>query len=482
MYSRAIPPAVFAHRRQTLMERMGPGSVALLPAAPSAPRNRDVHYPYRQDSDFYYLTGFPEPEAIAVLAPGNAQEFLLFCRERDPQMEIWHGRRAGPAGAIARYGADHAHPIDAIDTLLPPLLENRERIFYAIGYNPEFDRRVITWLNQVRGKARAGVRAPTTFVALEHLLHAMRLCKAPEEIAVMRESARIAAQAHSRAMQICRPGMMEYQLEAEILHTFIANGAGWSYPSIVGGGDNSCILHYTENNAPLHDGDIVLIDAGAELDGYASDITRSFPVNGHFSGEQRALYELVLASQQAAIDKVRPGCHFNEPHDAAVRVLTEGLVALGLLQGDVTALIAAEQHKPFYMHRTGHWLGMDVHDVGDYKTGEDWRVFEPGMVTTIEPGLYIPAGGKIMDAHWAQLGIHLETELDERWWRIGIRIEDDVLVTADGHEILTETAPKEIDDIEALMRESATAPTTSQGKPKKRRTPTPTQPTSPSRL
>ena len=453
MFARAIPAAVFARRRRALLARMGPGSIALLPAASETPRNRDVHHPFRQDSDFYYLTGFPEPEAIAVLAPGGEHEFLLFCRERDPHMEIWHGRRAGPQGAMERYGVDNAHPIAEIDKLLPPLLENRERVFYAIGYNPEFDRRMMGWLNQVRGKARTGVRAPALFVALEHLLHAMRLRKEPEEIAVMRESARIAAEAHQRAMRACRPAMMEYELEAEILYTFIRHGAGWAYPSIVGGGDNSCILHYTENNAPLRDGDIVLIDAGAELDGYASDITRSFPVNGRFSGEQRAIYELVLAAQKAAIDQVRPGRHFNEPHDAAVRTLTEGLAALGLLQGDVEELIKAEQHKPFYMHRTGHWLGMDVHDVGDYKTGEDWRIFEPGMVTTIEPGLYIPAGGKILDAHWARLGVHLETELDERWQRIGIRIEDDVLVTDDGHEILTAAAPKEVDEIEALMRE-----------------------------
>ncbi|MBS1220895.1 MAG: proline aminopeptidase [Proteobacteria bacterium] len=452
MLARAIPAAVFARRRRALLERMGPGSIALLPAAPETPRNRDVHHPFRQDSDFYYLTGFPEPEAIAVLAPGGEHEFLLFCRERDPHMEIWHGRRAGPQGAMERYGVDNAHPIAEIDKLLPPLLENRERVFYAIGYNPDFDQRMMGWINQVRGKARTGVRAPVTFVALEHLLHAMRLRKEPEEIAVMRESARIAAEAHQRAMRACRPGRMEYELEAEILYTFIRNGAGWAYPSIVGGGDNSCILHYTENNALLRDGDIVLIDAGAEVDGYASDITRSFPVNGRFSGEQRAIYELVLAAQKAAIAQVRPGCHFNEPHEAAVRTLTEGLAALGVLQGDVEELIEAEQHKPFYMHRTGHWLGMDVHDVGDYKTGDDWRLFEPGMVTTIEPGLYIPAGGKVLDAHWARLGVHLETELDERWQRVGVRIEDDVLVTTEGNEVLTAAAPKEVDEIEALMR------------------------------
>ena len=452
MLARAIPSAVFARRRRALMERMGPDSVALLPAAPSMPRNRDVHYPYRQDSDFYYLTGFPEPEALAALIPGAQQEFLLFCRERDPQMEIWHGRRAGPQGAMERYGADHAHPMADLDKILLPLLENRERVFYAMGYRPDFDQQVMGWINQTRAKARTGIRAPTTFIALEHLLHPMRLRKEPEEIAVMRESARIACEAHCRAMQICRPGLMEYQIEAEIFHTFLHNGAGWSYPAIVAGGDNSCILHYTENNAELQDGHVLLIDAGAEVDGYASDITRTFPVNGRFSGEQRAIYALVLAAQKAAIDKVRPGCHFNEPHDAAVRTLTEGLVALGLLQGDVEELIKAEQHKQLYMHRTGHWLGMDVHDVGDYKTGEDWRVFEPGMVTTIEPGLYIPVGGKVVDAGWARLGIHLETEVDERWQRIGVRIEDDVLVTNGEPEVLTMAAPKEMSDIEALMR------------------------------
>lgn len=450
---RAIPAAVFARRRRAFLERLGPDSIALLPAAPETPRNRDVQHPFRQDSDFYYLTGFPEPEAVAVFVPGGEQEFLLFCRERDPTMEIWHGRRAGPRGAKERYGADHAHPIAEIDQRLPPLLENRDQVFYAVGHRPDFDRRVMGWINQVRGKARTGVRAPSAFMALDRLLHAMRLRKEPEEIAVMRESARIAAEAHCRAMRACRPGLMEYELEAEILFTFLRHGAGWAYPSIVGGGDNSCILHYTENNAPLGEGDIVLIDAGAELDGYASDITRSFPVNGRFSGEQRAIYELVLAAQQAAIAKVRPGNPFNEPHDAAVRVLTEGLVALGLLPGVVDELIEAEQHKSFYMHRTGHWLGMDVHDVGDYKTGDEWRVFEPGMVTTIEPGLYIPAGGQALDGHWARLGVHLEAELDPRWQRIGVRIEDDVLVTESGHEVLTAAAPKAIDDIEALMRE-----------------------------
>ncbi|MBL8259458.1 MAG: Xaa-Pro aminopeptidase [Candidatus Competibacteraceae bacterium] len=453
MFARTIPAAVFARRRRRLMAQMGQDAIAIVPAATCAARNRDVDYPFRQDSDFYYLTGFPEPEAIAVLVPGGEREFLLFCRDRDVQMEIWNGRRAGPQGAVERYGADSAQPIGAIDKLLPPLLENRERVYYAIGYNAAFDQRVMGWINRVRAKARTGVRAPTTFIALEQPLHPMRLRKDPEEIAVMRESARIAAEAHRRAMAVCRPGLMEYQLESEILNTFLRHGAGWAYPSIVGGGDNGCILHYTENSAALADGDLVLIDAGAELDGYASDITRSFPVNGRFSGEQRAVYELVLAAQKAAIAKVRPGGHFNEPHEAAVRVLTEGLIELGLLQGEADELIESEGYKPFYMHRTGHWLGMDVHDVGAYKTGDEWRAFEPGMVTTVEPGLYIAAGSTRMDGAWTRLGAMLETEVDARWQRIGIRIEDDVLVTERGNEVLSADAPKAIDDIEALMRD-----------------------------
>ena len=436
MFARTIPPSVFARRRRTLMERMGPGSVAVLPAAPSAPRNRDIHYPYRQDSDFYYLTGFPEPEAIAVLAPGGEQEFLLFCRERDPQMEIWHGRRAGPRGAVERYGADNAHPIAQLDQLLPPLLENRERVFYAIGYNPDFDRRVMDWINRVRGQARTGVRAPVTFIALEHLLHAMRLYKEPEEIAVMRESARIACEAHRRAMRACRPGMMEYQIEAEIFHTFLGNGAGWSYPAIVGGGDNSCILHYIENNAELRDGDLLLIDAGAEFRGYASDITRTFPVNGRFSDAQREIYELVLDAQLAAIDIIQPGVSWIAIHDEAVRVLTAGLIRLSILKGTLKQNLEDGSYRRFYMHKTGHWLGLDVHDVGDYRIEGDYRLLEPGMVLTVEPGLYIPPGAR---------------GVAKKWQGIGVRIEDDVLVTKDGYDILSADAPKSVDEIEGWM-------------------------------
>jgi Xaa-Pro aminopeptidase len=437
MSTKTVPATEFARRRRQLMESMGGDSVALLPAASETARNRDVHHPYRQDSDFYYLTGFPEPEAVAVLVPGHEREFSLFCRERDPELETWHGRRAGPEGAVARYGASNAHPIKEIDTLLPELLENRRRVFYSMGYNTAFDRQVMGWLNRVRAKARSGVRAPYEFIALEHLLHEMRLRKSSAERAVMRESARIAGAAHRRAMEVCRPGMMEYEIEAEILYTFIRHGAGWAYPSIVGGGANACILHYTENNAPLRDGDLLLIDAGAELDGYASDITRTFPINGRFSAEQRTLYELVLTAQRAAIAQARPGRPWNAPHEAAVRVLTEGLVELGLLKGEPDQLIEEEGYKKLYMHRTGHWLGMDVHDVGDYKTGDEWRVLEPGMITTIEPGLYIPADSE---------------DIAERWWNIGIRIEDDVLVTEAGNEVLSAAVPKDVDAIEALMR------------------------------
>jgi Xaa-Pro aminopeptidase len=419
------------------MEQMGQGAVALLPAALEAPRNRDVHYPFRQDSDFYYLTGFPEPEALLVLAPGHEREFSLFCRGRDPLLETWHGRRAGPQGAVERYGADHAHPLEEMDELVPGLLENRARVFYSIGYNFDFDRRVMHWVNQIRAKARTGIRPPREFIAIEHLLHEMRLRKTATEAAVMREAARITAEAHVQAMRTCRSGLMEYEIEAELMYYFTRNGAGWAYPPIVGGGENACILHYTESNAVLKDGDLLLIDAAAEVDGYAADITRTFPVNGRFTGEQKAVYEVVLSAQEAAIDQVRPGKPWNGFHDAAVRVLTEGLVELGLLQGDLDALIEAEQYKPFYMHRTGHWLGMDVHDVGDYKTDGQWRDLEPGMVTTVEPGLYIPAGSK---------------GVDERWWNIGVRIEDDVLVTTQGYEILTAAVPKKVGEIEALMR------------------------------
>ncbi len=428
----------FARRRKQLMEQMGRGAIAILPGAPLRLRNRDTEYPYRPDSDFYYLTGFPEPEAVAVLIPGHAHgEYILFSRERDPEKEVWNGARAGQEGACRDHGADDAFPIDDLDDILPGLLEKCERVYCAMGVQPEFDQHLIGWVNKIRAKSRAGLRPPEEFIALDQVLHEMRLFKSRAEIALMKQAARISAGAHRRAMRMCKPGMMEYQIEAELRHEFMRLGSqAPAYNSIVAGGANACVLHYTDNRAPLKDGDLLLIDAGAELDYYASDITRTFPVNGRFSAEQRAVYEIVLEAQYAALAKVRPGNHWNDPHEAAVRVLTQGLLELGLLKGTLAKLIKAQAYRRFYMHRTGHWLGMDVHDVGDYKIGDAWRVLEPGMVLTVEPGLYITPGS---------------SGVARKWWGIGVRIEDDVHVTPKGHEILSADAPKTVAEIEALM-------------------------------
>ena len=427
-----------ARRRRALMRQVGEGGIAILFAAPARPRNRDVEYPYRPDSDFYYLSGFPEPEAALVLVPGRPEgEYLLFCRERDREKEVWHGRRAGLEGAVETYGADDAFPIGDMDDIVPGLVENRERVYYAMGVYPEVDQKVMAWVNQVRGRARAGVNAPGEFVALDQLVHEMRLFKSAGELRLMRRAAEIAAAGHRRAMTFCRPGLTEYRLEAELLHAFMVEGSrAPAYPPIVGGGANGCVLHYTENRDPLSEGDLVLIDAGAEWECYASDITRTFPVSGRFTLAQRELYELVLAAQLAAIARVRPGNHWNEPHEAAVETLTRGLISLGLLRGRTARLVKDEAYKPFYMHRTGHWLGMDVHDVGDYKVEGEWRVLEPGMVLTVEPGLYVAPHAR---------GVH------RRWWGMGIRIEDDVVVTKDGCEVISRGAPKDPDEIEALM-------------------------------
>lgn len=432
----------FADRRSELMGLMEPNSIAILPAAPVRARNRDVDYPYRQDSDFYYLTGFAEPEAVLALIPGREHgEYVLFCRERDPAMEIWDGFRAGPDGAIKHYGADDAFPISDLDEILPGLIEGRDRVYYAMGSDSEFDRKVMEWVNTIRAKVRAGAHPPGEFISLDHHLHDMRLYKSKAEIRMMKRAAEISANAHVRAMEKCVPGMMEYQLEAEYLHEFAREGARHpAYPSIVGGGANACILHYIENNAPLGDGDLVLIDAGAEFDHYAADITRTFPVNGKFSQPQKQLYIVVLQAQLAAIRAVKPGNHWNQAHEAAVKVLTQGLVKLGILSGKVSDRIADESYRKYFMHRTGHWLGMDVHDVGDYKVADEWRVLEEGMVLTVEPGLYIAKD---------------DTEVDEQWRGIGIRIEDDVLVTAKGNSVLTKNVPKKADEIEALMAAAA---------------------------
>jgi Xaa-Pro aminopeptidase len=431
----------FQRRRRELMEQMEPNSIAILAAAPERTRNRDVEHPYRQDSDFWYLSGFPEAEAVMVLLPGREHgEYVLFCRERDRAREIWNGYRAGPEGAVADYGADDAFPINDIDDILPGLVEGRERVYYDLGRDAGFDSRLMGWVNTIRERVRTGAQPPGEFVALSHLLHDMRLFKSKAETELMRQAAQISAGAHVRAMQAVRPGMYEYQLEAEYLHEFMRHGArSPAYPSIVGGGANGCILHYIENSAPLKDGDLVLVDAGCELHNYASDITRTFPVNGKFSGEQRALYELVLASQYAAIEATHTGNHWNVPHETVVRILTEGLVDLGLLAGHVDDLIEEQSYQRFFMHRTGHWLGLDVHDVGDYRIGGEWRQLEVGMTLTVEPGLYIAPD---------------DDTVEDRWRGIGIRIEDDVLVTKEGCDVLTRDVPKAIDDIEALMREA----------------------------
>ncbi|NOX09692.1 MAG: Xaa-Pro aminopeptidase [Gammaproteobacteria bacterium] len=427
----------FARRRKQLMRMMGGDAIAILPTALEHIRNRDVEYPFRPDSDFYYLTGFHEPDAVLVLLPGRKHgEFILFCRDRDLDKETWHGRRMGPEGVCEQLAADDAFPIADIDDILPGLLESRERAFYTMGLSPDFDQRILGWINDIRAHSRTGHRAPAEFVSMDHLLHDMRLYKSAAEIRIMRKAAKVAATAHRRAMKVCQPGMMEYELEAEFIYEFRRHGMEHAYSPIVGGGDNACILHYTENKDKLNDGDLVLIDAGAEYQCYASDITRTFPVNGSFSKPQRALYDLVLAAQHAAIGKVKPGNHWNAPHQAAVRVISKGLIALGLLRGSLQNVIKKESYKRFYMHRTGHWLGMDVHDVGDYKLGGKWRELEVGMVLTVEPGLYIPAGSK---------------GVARKWWGIGIRIEDDVLVTREGCEVLSKDVPTDADEIEALM-------------------------------
>ena len=435
--ARTVGKDEFARRRRQLTRQMGRDSIAILPAAPVRHRNNDVEYAYRQDSDFHYVTGFGEPESVAVLIPGRAQaEYVMFVRERDPARETWDGRRAGPAGATRDYGADDAFPIGDIDEILPGLLENRTKVFYAMGVYPDFDQRVVGWVNGLRTQARNGRHPPQEIVALDHVLHDMRLFKSRGEIEMLRESARIAAAAHVRAMQFCRPGRYEYEVMAELVHEFRRHNADISYQPIVGGGANSCVLHYRENDQVLKEGDLLLIDAGCEFQCYASDITRTLPVSGRFCAEQRAIYEIVLEANNAAIAKVRPGNHWNEPHQAAVHVITQGLVKLGLLKGRVQKLEREGAYRKFFMHRTGHWLGMDVHDVGDYKIGDEWRVLEPGMVMTVEPGIYIPAGSR---------------GVPKRWHNIGVRIEDDVVVTRTGAEVLTLHAPKDVEAIEAAM-------------------------------
>jgi Xaa-Pro aminopeptidase len=428
-------PAAYRLRRERLAKAIGAG-VAVVPTAPERIRNRDTHYPYRFDSHFYYLTGFAEPEAVLVL---TSEKTILFCREKNAEREIWEGFRYGPAAARERFGFDEAHAIDDLDEVLSGLLENQPALLYPVGAEAEWDERAMGWLKAVRAKARAGTAAPDRVQDVRSLIDEMRLVKDAQELGVMRRAARISAGAHRRAMQETRAGRNEYEIEAELLHEFRRNGAQFpAYWPIVAGGPNACVLHYVFNDAPLRDGDLLLIDAGCELDGYAADITRTFPVNGRFSGAQRAAYDLVLAAQRAAIAAVKPGNAWNDPHDAAVRVLAQGMLDLKLLSGTLDAVLEKETYKRFYMHRTGHWLGLDVHDAGEYKRAGKWRPLVPGMVLTVEPGLYIRPGDDVPKA------LH----------NIGVRIEDDVAVAEGGCEVLTAEAPKAADDIEALMRDA----------------------------
>lgn len=431
-----FPAKEFANRREHLLRMIGNDAIAIVPSASLKIRNRDAEFPFRQDSDFLYLTNFNEPDAVAVFVPERPEgEFIMFCREKDPKTERWTGRMAGLEGVKKHYGANDAFPIDDIDDILPGLMENREAVHYSMGADSSFDQRVMSWVNNLRKKIRNGVKAPHEFISLDLILHDMRLYKSKAEQRFMRHAAKTSIQAHQRAMKICQPGMYEYQIEAEILHEFRQAGMDAAYTSIVGGGENGCILHYIDNNEILQEHDLLLIDAGAEYHGYASDITRTFPVSGEFTEPQRQLYQLVLDAQAAAIAQAKPGNTWDKPHKAAVKVLTTGLIKLGLLDGDLETVIAEESYTQFYMHKTGHWLGLDVHDVGDYKVDEEWRLLEPGMVLTVEPGLYISP---------------IES-VDKKWWNIGIRIEDDVLITSKGNEVLTGALIKEVDAIEKFM-------------------------------
>ena len=426
----------YARRRRHLMEMIGPGGMAVLPAATEKVRSRDTLFDYRPDSDLFYLTGFPEPEAVGVLIPGRPEgEFLLFCRERDPERELWDGIRLGPEGAIRELHCDDAFPITDLDEILPGLLETRERVCYSMGISPEFDHRLMAWINALNMR-RQNRHAPSEILALGHLLHEMRLKKSRGEAAIMSKAAKISVAAHRRAMQLCRPGMREYELEAEFLHEFGRHGASCSYLPIVAAGANACILHYRAADAVLEDGDLVLIDAGCEYQMYASDITRTFPVNGRFSEPQRELYEIVLDANAAATAVARAGNHWNDMHDAAVRVITRGLREIGLIAGRLPTLIRDGAYKEYFMHRTGHWLGMDVHDVGDYKVDDHWRLLEPGMAMTIEPGIYVAPAA---------------TGKARRWRGIGIRIEDDVVVARDAPKLLTTGIPTTVDEIERFM-------------------------------
>ena len=428
----------FVQHRETLLNNMANNSVAIIPAAKLQVRNRDAEFAFRQDSDFFYLTGFVEDNACLVLFKNDeCRESILFCQPKIKEMEIWNGIRLGPDAAIKTLNVHKTFAIDELEKQLPELMSNMANVYAAWGWSQTWDQTLIAAIEKTKGKARTGVTAPSSMLAIGPLLHEQRLIKSAGEIAIMREAAELSSAAHVKAMEIAKPGLFEYHLEGTIRHHCAMCGARFdAYTSIVGGGENACILHYTDNNQVLKDGDLILIDAGCEVNHYASDITRTFPANGKFSDEQKALYQIVLNAQLAAIEKIKPGNTSNDPHEAALSVITQGLVDLGLLKGDVTELIKKEAYKPFYMHKTGHWLGMDVHDVGSYKQNGKWRELEAGMVLTVEPGIYVAIDEKTVDA---------------KWRGIGIRIEDDVLVTEQGYDVLSKDVPKSIAHIEALM-------------------------------
>ena len=428
--------SVYRQRRAHLLEQMRHG-IAVLPTAEEVARNGDTHYAYRHDSSFYYLTGFAEPEAVLVLIAGDEPQSILFCREKNPEREIWDGFRCGPEAAQEQYGFDAAYPIAQLDEKLTELLGNQPTLFYPLGGDAAWDQRILRLRSTVQARSRSGIRAPDEIRDVRALLHEMRLIKDGRELDIMRRAAAVSAQAHRRAMQFVRPGQFEYQVEGELLHEFCHHGSRHpAYPSIVAGGANACVLHYIGNSARLNDGDLLLIDAGCEVEGYAADITRTFPVNGKFSDPQKDVYEIVLAAQAAAISAACPGNAWDEPHSAALRVLVQGFIDLKLCKGSVDEVLENESYKKFYMHRTGHWLGMDVHDVGDYKVDDHWRKLQPGMVMTVEPGCYIRPADNV------PMGL----------WNIGIRIEDDVAITPQGNEILTRAAPKTVGEIEEIMR------------------------------
>lgn len=432
-----LTPEEFARRRGELIEALGTGCAAIVPASPERTRSRDVDYPYRPDTNLLYLTGFAEPESVAVLVPGRAEgPFVLFCRERDPTREMWDGKRAGPEGAMAAFGADSAYPMGKLDEIMPGLLQGVDTVHYDLGHYPEFEARLGGWLKRLREQAKERNKAPVQIAALDYHLHEMRLCKGEAELDCMRRSAALAVEAHKQAMGRTRPGMREYEIEAELIYRFKQGGAPESYPSIVASGANACVLHYRDNDARMADGDLLLVDAGCELEGYASDITRTWPVGGRYSAEQRAVYEIVLQAQQAAISAIEPGVSILDPHHAAIDVITKGLRRIGLLKGELAQLVREKACRKFFMHRTSHWLGMDVHDVGDYEADGKPRALEPGMCCTVEPGIYIAPDNDNVPAAFRG---------------IGIRIEDDVAVTPAGHEVLTDALPKDPEQIEALV-------------------------------